>query len=433
MQKTKVRANPSVPSLGISWILMIPLFCFASDGQLWFRSGAFRSATTATFGALTGGKGDTADNIAVAIVVIGIIPILILSRFQAITRLFKKDKLFILLAAWTMASCIWSQLPFISLQWSSIAILNIGLAFYLFLRFTPEQQLRLFLLLGSVCVLLSIFLALALPNYGIDHTVDTNAWRGMYAQKNMCSMVTEFLLIPGLYASVTSLRGKLFRLAYICLSVFLIIMTQSASGKVTLIALFFYYVAMKLLARLRRNERVLLLLGGSLLAAISAAGVLSTFTEIALFLGKDPTLTGRTVIWEAMIPSVMKHPLLGYGYRAFWRGFQGESANVSLASHWAVPSAHNGFLEILITLGLIGVGLVLYSMLRALRDAYTCLTGDSTPYIHWCAGVVFMTLIISVDEGELVNPYGLMWMMYVMACLALAKAAKHVRRGLPGE
>ena len=34
--------------------------------------------------------------------------------------------------------------------------------------------------------------------------------------------------------------------------------------------------------------------------------------------GKDPTFTGRTDLWTAMIISISHHPFLGTGYQAFW-------------------------------------------------------------------------------------------------------------------
>ena len=98
----------------------------------------------------------------------------------------------------------------------------------------------------------------------------------------------------------------------------------------------------------------MLLVGASIAVPLIAAGVIH-FGEISYFLGKDPTLTGRTQIWKSVGAEIMKHPILGYGYCAFWRGYQGESANSALTNGWAVTSAHNGFLQTWLTLGAVGL------------------------------------------------------------------------------
>ena len=97
-----------------------------------------------------------------------------------------------------------------------------------------------------------------------------------------------------------------------------------------------------------------------LTAGAASIIVLVTNPDIALtLLGRNSTLTGRTKLWHECLVSIMKRPLLGYGFDAFWHGMVGESARVILASHWLVPAAHNGALQLWLDLGGIGLGLFL--------------------------------------------------------------------------
>jgi O-antigen ligase len=77
-------------------------------------------------------------------------------------------------------------------------------------------------------------------------------------------------------------------------------------------------------------------------------------SEIAAMVGRDPTLTGRTHIWEVVL-SVSNNPLLGTGYETFWVGPR-------LIEVWSqagmVNQAHNGYLELYLNLGLIGLFLL---------------------------------------------------------------------------
>ena len=429
MRNVTASSDQPISHLLVTWVLMIALLCFASNGMLWFRASAGNDALTARFGVLASGQTATTDNVAITMLLFAVVPVVLFSRIKSVIELCRRDRVFAALAAWIMVSCFWSQLPTVSLEWAPVAALTIVFAFYLYRRFSTGQQIQLLLLLGWICLALSIVLSLFFPKYGIDHTETTAAWRGMYTHKNICAMTTAFLLPGALHAPATGFLSKVFRVAYVCLSIFLINMTQSVTGRITLACLLAYFVTTRLASRLRSRERTIALIMGTTLALALVSAGISRANEISLLLGKDTTLTGRTEIWQSIMPSIMKHPILGYGYKAFWRGYQGESANASFATHWAVTSAHNAFLEVWLTLGAVGVALVVYSLLRAIRDAFVCLRAGNSPYLAWCASVVFLTIVTSVDEGELVTPNGLMWILYILACIGLAEGARGIRLG----
>ena len=90
-------------------------------------------------------------------------------------------------------------------------------------------------------------------------------------------------------------------------------------------------------------------------------------------LGKDVTLTGRTGIWSAVTDSIAKRPLLGYGYQAFWLGLEGESYRVILTVSWVLAQAQNGFLDVMLEMGVAGLVIVLFVFGFAFRDGVVCL------------------------------------------------------------
>jgi O-antigen ligase len=71
--------------------------------------------------------------------------------------------------------------------------------------------------------------------------------------------------------------------------------------------------------------------------------------------GRDGTLTGRTELWPIVI-ALTDHPVLGTGFESFWLG---ERLQKIWDVYWWHPNeAHNGYLEIYVTLGWVGLGLV---------------------------------------------------------------------------
>ena len=72
--------------------------------------------------------------------------------------------------------------------------------------------------------------------------------------------------------------------------------------------------------------------------------VLANYDAIMYALGKDPTMTGRTVLWAGYPPD--QPSLLGYGYMAFWQGLNGPSRYLALELNWpALGGSENGVLE----------------------------------------------------------------------------------------
>lgn len=95
---------------------------------------------------------------------------------------------------------------------------------------------------------------------------------------------------------------------------------------------------------------------------------------------RDATFTGRTGLWETVLQEPI-NPLLGEGYASFWLGER-------LERFWAMyPTsppiqAHNGYIEVYLNLGLIGLLLiasVLWAGLRTIQRRATATITVPTP------------------------------------------------------
>jgi O-antigen ligase len=89
-----------------------------------------------------------------------------------------------------------------------------------------------------------------------------------------------------------------------------------------------------------------------LAAAELTFGISGRFSES---LGRGSELSGRTVIWRALL-GLHTNPILGTGFESFWLGERPRQ----LEGLWFfIPNeAHNGYLETYLTLGLVGVFLL---------------------------------------------------------------------------
>jgi exopolysaccharide production protein ExoQ len=145
-------------------------------------------------------------------------------------------------------------------------------------------------------------------------------------------------------------------------------------------------------------------------------------------IGKDPGMNGRTAIWSSLMSAVLKHPLVGYGYRAFWRGLSGESANTILRVGWTgMGYAENGVLELWLELGAVGVLLYALVFISAAKDAVYCLRRNPPPSTMWYASILFYLVISNIWDGNLLLPSFLQCILPFVAYAGLRRDVGRLR------
>lgn len=90
----------------------------------------------------------------------------------------------------------------------------------------------------------------------------------------------------------------------------------------------------------------------------------SVFTPLLESLGRDATFTGRTDIWQHITFTTV-NPLIGSGFWSFWGGPGGRAIQVAMQT--GVPNAHDGYLDVFLDGGLIGVFLLLCVLITSGR------------------------------------------------------------------
>jgi O-antigen ligase len=186
--------------------------------------------------------------------------------------------------------------------------------------------------------------------------------------------------------------------------------------------------AIKVLGRFTvRDSRILAIT--ALVFMTGAVWIISQNTESLLgVMGRDLTFSGRTDIWRAVLEAISRRPLLGYGYAAFWRGMQGESASVIMAVRWAVPHAHNAFLEVWLQLGLLGMSCLLVTLGMAIRDFSVCFRPERPRAVDWYMGLLIIIVLYGLAEPVLIAERSLTWVLYITACVGLRRSALAICR-----
>jgi O-antigen ligase len=91
-------------------------------------------------------------------------------------------------------------------------------------------------------------------------------------------------------------------------------------------------------------------------------------------IGRNPTLTGRTKIWQAVLAQPI-NPLIGAGFESFWMGNRMQS--VWDLSQVGIQQAHDGYLELYLNLGWIGLTLLGVLIVTGYRNGFALFRRDA--------------------------------------------------------
>jgi exopolysaccharide production protein ExoQ len=316
------------------------------------------------------------------------------------------------LAIWAVFSILWSQDPLLTGRRALPFVFATALGMYLALRYPQDRVLGLLQIMFAVLACWSAVLAVGFPAIGLDASTGHGGdWQGVFTQKNACGRAMVFAIA----AVLGRRRFALPSAACFLLFTGELIMSGSRGawllGAVTVAAL----VVFRFSCRFDRANRsfFLAMLGG--LAVIAGAIAVLDFGDLAPLLGRDATLTGRTAIWHEVWLSILHRPVLGYGFSAFWHGAQGASWSVVVALHFILFHAHNGFLEIWLELGAIGLLLFAAGYVRAAVLLWPELRAGRYHEAAWPGVVLLLIALYDVDENTLLSFNGLFWVLYTGA------------------
>jgi O-antigen ligase len=273
-----------------------------------------------------------------------------------------------LLVGLAFASTAWSDVPGLTFQ-RSIALLGTTIfGVYLGIRYSPAQLLRLVAWTFALSAFASLLFSILLPSYGVAIDTRGEAWRGAYTTKGQLGRLMALATIFWLLYLRTNRHHALLKGGLLLLSVALLLLSESQTSVVVLIVLVAFLPLLKM-TRWHYSMAVTGIASALSLGTGLVVWVSSNFDDLVSYLGRDPTLTGRTLLWESVWEKIKERPFLGYGYSGFWRGWDGPSGDIWLVTGWDPPHAHNGLLDLWLQLGLVGVVLFLVMIVSGIGRA----------------------------------------------------------------
>ncbi len=339
--------------------------------------------------------------------------------------------------AFAALSVVWSMAPAVTLRAAIELALTIGIASLVagFLR--PRE----FVSAMSVSLLCGAILSLLFGQYGFDGMSGETVFVGIFASKNIMAAFMSFLAIFA--AAVLADRGqpaplRLLAMFSFVLSIPLLLRAHSAGALLTTAGSLLVLLFTAAFARLPRRERLMVLACAgtiavpvALLAALLAVnGTLGADWSSFLTerLGKDATLTGRTMLWQIALAEIAKRPFLGTGYYAFWQ--QGNLLAESIWRYFDVDggfSFHNTYLENAVGLGCIGAAVLAVTLAVGFTRSVALALADRTWATAALVGVMFCLIARTIGEVDAPYPFSAGTFLLFVAAAYGADYASAVR------
>jgi O-antigen ligase len=367
-----LRETPRVATavwIPTAWLMIIG----SRQISQWYLTGPLLSAQALE-------EGSPVDKTAYAILIVAGVYVLARRRLQ-VEAIFRRNFPIVIFFLYAGLSVVWSDFPAIALKRWIKALGDLVMVLVLWSDPFPARAITAVI---KRCAYVLIPLSVLFCKYyeNIGRTIDSwgkSSYTGVTVDKNMFGYL---LFAFGLYfvAALMSRLGpqqdsrsrvrsdQLIAILMLVLIGWLLPIANSKTATLALAAGVAVVAALRIRA-FRRNFWSFAL--ASIVVLMVAEELLSATSMVLEASGRDATLTGRTGLWGTLLKEPI-NPIVGTGYTSFWLGER-------LTKYWTMyPTsppiqAHNGYLEVYLNLGLIGLFLligVLWSGLRTIRNRF---------------------------------------------------------------
>ena len=403
-----LRGRRIVISMSSIRIVFLAVLLFAANGAL------------NRFGAANGLVWMTASVVAI---------VWFIQKPRLMSSLLAQNWAILILPLYAIASTVWSASP------SVTANDGVQMLFTTIISLRIIDALKTRQIMTAMMIALGTATAASLLNLGIGflHPVYelNGAFLGIFSQKNNFAKAVFWFAFATTAISLID-RRPLIGILCTLLTFPLTLVALSRTGQVGYI----FIVILLLLAALRHlsiQSRIVLpvvlalaLLGSAIAYALTGGALIGDFL---ILMGKNPTLTGRTVIWGLGLSVWQDNILVGIGLNAFWTSplYADAVAYISSNVDDGLHGFHNVYVEFLVAFGVIGAGYLVWLMILAwIRLVRAFVTTRSLEIAIWLS-ILSALFVFGGFEDSFSKPRSGHFMLAVMVFSYARKVATKSR------
>ena len=346
----------------------------------------------------------------------------VLLRGHRVLSLMRHNGALTVLVLIAVLSIAWSIDPDLTLRRTGAVLVTTLFGVYLAARFGARRSIGLLAVATGAVVWLSLVAVVVVPELSIGSAYHPTAWKGVFLHKNMLGRACLLAFIALLFVAPRTKIASWMRWVSFVPVVLCLAFSQSATS-IIVAASALLLTAIAHAFRGRAPLLVSLLLLSVVAVGALGVGVLLHADAALAMIERDATLTGRTNLWSAILDALAQRPWAGHGYSAFWGESPEGAATIAPIAGWEPPHAHNGFLQMGVDLGL--VGLVMFALLiaAALRRALLLVRRTRTAAGIWPFVLISAFLLQNLTDAVVMHNSAL-WAAFVMAAAHLYDKAR---------
>ena len=373
---------------------------------------------------------------AVYIVLIFLGIVILMRRRIEWHRVLKDNKWLVVLFIYMLLSISWSQFPEVSFKRWIRAAGDLIMVLVVISEPNPIEAISRVL---RRCFYIHLSLSIILIKYfrtigvGWDDS-GAEMWTGVTIHKNLLG---EVCMISGIFFVWSILRNRGMRrfidFGFLLMALWLL-RGSGSHMSITAIVAFSFGIGSLFALQIGRSRVKYLkkyLVTASIVLAVGLLGAglaVEAFSGKSFFAtgvqasGRDTTLTGRTELWQDILNIASNHPMLGAGYGSFWIGNLGN--NLWERHVWKPSSGHNGYLDVYVELGIVGVFFLLLVIISSFRQIVRTFESNFE-YGRFQLVFFLMILLHNIAESSFLRGASNLWFIF----LFVAMTAPEILRG----
>ncbi|MGH9327938.1 MAG: O-antigen ligase family protein [Terriglobia bacterium] len=403
-----------------------PVSAWLAETGLW--NGALVSNTANAY--LDGSPLDR--NVFMVLLAVGVI--VLIGRREQVAKLLRGNGPILLFFTYCLLSIAWSDYSDVAFKRWTKAVGDLVMVLIVLTDPQPKAALkRLLARTGFVLLPVSVLLIKYYPDLGRAYDAGTGVWAawtpmytGVTTTKNLLGLITLVFGLGAVWRFAGELqekgdphrRRRLIAQCTLLAMVFWLFWMASSMTSLSCFLMGGGLIAVTSLSRLGRKQAVVHALVLVMLSVSLFTLFLDPSSGVLGSMGKDPTLTGRTEIWNLVL-SMPVNRLVGTGFESFWIGPRLQ--HIWSLYWWHPNEAHNGYIEVLLNLGWIGVCLLVCLLVTGYRNALAEFRRDrQTGSLKLAYCVIAVLYNFTESAIRTLNP---VWVFFLLATVAVPGVA----------
>src|SRR5882724_904025 len=402
-------------------VVWVSLACSRSPGQ-WLQMNAVPSPDQVL-------EGSPFDRLAYMLLLAAGLIVLV-TRGQRVGKFLRANAVVLLFFLYCAVSFLWSDYPNVAFKRWTKALGDLVMVLIVLTDCKPTAALKRFLARTAyVLIPLSILFIKYYPSLGRGYGIWQGevGYTGVTTNKNTLGVICLIFGLGAMWRFLTTYgdrksEGRIRKLIALGVILSMVLYLFWIANSMTSLGSFLMASALFLAANSRvaiRRPAVVHLLIAVMLVISSSIVFLGVSPSVLETMGRNPTLTDRTEVWGVLL-TLVRNPLFGTGFESFWLGPRLEKM---WSIYWWHPNeAHNGYLEIFLNLGWMGVAWLAVIIATGYRRVF-CVWRSNVSTGSLLLAYFYMGLVYNFTEAAFFKMLAPAWIFFLFAITSVSEVS----------